>query len=145
MLHKANTHWSLDLNSCLLSLEMTPPFHPDPKHCTIMLQAIYDSAESLDDEERNCKYDFVGYEAQRSPGNRNSFMSPQSPHLITERTSICRHILSRQFAQKIGSRFLDLGEGMGKNHSAVEGENLREETQSGKRQSTFQHSRISLN
>lgn len=38
------------------------------------------------DEERNCKYDFIGCKSQRSPGNRDLSKSLQSPHLISART-----------------------------------------------------------
>lgn len=58
-----------------------------PRHCTIMLQAACGPTESLADEERNCKYDFIGCKSHRSPGNRDPLMSLQSPSLISERTS----------------------------------------------------------
>lgn len=47
-----------------------------------MLQA----ARSPADKERNCKYDFIGYKSQRSPGNRDPLKSLQFPHLISART-----------------------------------------------------------
>lgn len=58
-----------------------------PNHCTIVLRAARGPTESLADEERNCKYDFIGYKSHRSPGNRDPLMSLQSPSLISERTS----------------------------------------------------------
>ena len=37
-------------------------------HCITILQAACGPAESLADEERNCKYDFISYKSHRTPG-----------------------------------------------------------------------------